>query len=284
MRTAPSRVHSPATPNMRRTLSLRIFQQQRRLMATAMAAQPTSQPSPTSIPRAPGVKDGPWTALDSAAVEQALADARELAQRRHAPKHGPVLLATTPDEMHALVTRAVQHLGGEGADNAPVPAYRSKQLLDAILKGTRSMDDITTVPKTLRAALKAYGVVCALPSGAAAVCVWCCMLSRWGMLLRLSVPIMCIAIDHVFVDMVPMRAARCPPTANRPLQGPPHCASLRRHVQVSAAAARRLRGGNGRDPGRCPIDSMCEQSSGVPHAVPVLCHWQGRLCTQLGAA
>ena len=125
-------------------------------MANAAASPRETQdpPTPTQIPRPPGVKDGPWTTLDTAAVDQALADARSLAQQRQ--KHGPVLLAASPAELQVLMTRAVS--SAEQPDAPPVPAYRSKQLLDAMLKGARSVDDITTVPKTLRAALKAAGV------------------------------------------------------------------------------------------------------------------------------
>ncbi len=122
--------------------------------ATASTAAPLQ---PTPVPRKPGVTDGPWDDQDRRAVEEALADARALANKKHAAKHGPVLLCSTDEELHTMLTQAIG-AATTGEQPGTVPAYRAKQLRDAILHGVRDIDAIANIPKPMRAALKSFGV------------------------------------------------------------------------------------------------------------------------------
>eukprot|EP00210_Caulerpa_lentillifera_P001747 g1677.t1 len=57
------------------------------------------------------------------------------------------LICKTPQELSELIEK-------HGA-----PKYRSNQILDALLHGAKSIDDINLIPKTLRESLKADGVI-----------------------------------------------------------------------------------------------------------------------------
>ncbi|KAI3431690.1 hypothetical protein D9Q98_004736 [Chlorella vulgaris] len=115
-------------------------------LTAAVAAQVGSFEA-TAPPRRPGVTDGAWDAQDELAMQEALEDAQKL--ERQYLKHGTegeVILGRSQEELVALLAAVGQ------------PAYRAKQLRDGVMQGARSVQDITTLSKDLRAQLAERGV------------------------------------------------------------------------------------------------------------------------------
>lgn len=117
----------------------------RRAAAARRVARAVAAPveGPTVVPRAPGVTDGPWDGQDDKAVAAAI---QEAATTAITDTTGYVLLGKTEEELQALAARYNQ------------PKYRAKQLMEGVLQGARTLDDITNVPQAWRAQLKADGV------------------------------------------------------------------------------------------------------------------------------
>jgi len=120
-----------------------------------MNAPPPSSPAaaseepeqyPTFVPRNPGVKDGQWNKVDVAIVEVAQKDATGAVKSNKIDEKGVVLLGKSVEELAELAAKYGQ------------PKYRGKQLQDGVLKGARTIEDILTVPKEVRATLIADGV------------------------------------------------------------------------------------------------------------------------------
>ena len=117
-----------ATPNLDKTPSLQI----------ARAASPTIEAiDPTHVPRAVGVKDGVWSKLDASLVELALKDNNKPVDKAD----GFVLLGKSAQELGTLAVKHKQ------------PSFRGKQLLDGLLKGARSIEDIKVIPQAFKEAL-----------------------------------------------------------------------------------------------------------------------------------
>ena len=108
---------------------------------------------PTVVPRAEGVQDGEWNALDAELVANSQEDATktydlslpsaglEAAAEKDAPFH---LLGLTLAELKRFAT------------DSGLPAFRGKQLRDHLYgaKPVRSVDDLTTLSKTIRAQMR----------------------------------------------------------------------------------------------------------------------------------
>ncbi|GLC37888.1 hypothetical protein PLESTM_000659900 [Pleodorina starrii] len=101
---------------------------------------------PTFVPRNPGIQDGQWNARDEGMVRRALQDAAEVVAPRDKSERGLVILGSELDELEALAERHGQ------------PRFRAKQLLEGVLKGARSVNEIQTIPKEWRAQLLSEGV------------------------------------------------------------------------------------------------------------------------------
>jgi len=121
--------------------------------ASATSAVPNTVPlsgdtaAPSLPPRPIGITDGVWDSADAAAVDQALLDADKIVRQAQKYGSGEVLLARTLEDLQALAVADGQ------------PKYRAKQLQDALFKGARSMDDISTIPKGWRQSLADRGVL-----------------------------------------------------------------------------------------------------------------------------
>ncbi|GAX81702.1 hypothetical protein CEUSTIGMA_g9130.t1 [Chlamydomonas eustigma] len=101
---------------------------------------------PTWVPRNPGVKDGPWNETDLRIVESAVQDAETAIRISKIDKEGFVMLGRSAEELSELVMKFGQ------------PRFRGKQLLDGLLGGAHSINDIPVIPKQLKKSLKAAGV------------------------------------------------------------------------------------------------------------------------------
>ncbi|GLI60560.1 hypothetical protein VaNZ11_002718, partial [Volvox africanus] len=102
---------------------------------------------PTFVPRNPGIQDGQWNSRDEGMVQMALQDAvATAAARRKSDRSGVVILGSELAELEVLAERYGQ------------PRFRAKQLLDGVLKGAHSVEEISTIPKEWRAQLLADGV------------------------------------------------------------------------------------------------------------------------------
>ncbi|PNW88753.1 hypothetical protein CHLRE_01g043000v5 [Chlamydomonas reinhardtii] len=116
---------------------------------TAPAADLVAIPEgqyPTFVPRNPGISDGEWNARDKEMVTAAQQDAAEAVKPARLDQHGTVILGRDTAELEELAARYGQ------------PRFRAKQLLEGVLQGARSVEDITTIPKEWRAQLLADGV------------------------------------------------------------------------------------------------------------------------------
>ncbi|PSC68805.1 ribosomal RNA large subunit methyltransferase N [Micractinium conductrix] len=100
----------------------------------------------TVPPRRAGVTDGRWDDQDELAVSEALEDAEKLERQYAKYAGGEVILGRSQEELVALMASMGQ------------PAFRAKQMRDAVLQGARSVHDITTFSKDLRAQLAERGV------------------------------------------------------------------------------------------------------------------------------
>lgn len=118
--------------------------------AAAAAPQPLAAapepPAATLPPRAPDVTDGPWDAADAAAVRAAEADAARLARQAAKIGGADVVLARPLAALEALAAETGQ------------PKYRAAQLRDAVLRGARSMAEVSAVPAAWRATLTERGL------------------------------------------------------------------------------------------------------------------------------
>ncbi|PRW33242.1 ribosomal RNA large subunit methyltransferase N isoform A [Chlorella sorokiniana] len=114
-------------------------------LAAAVADQ-VSAFAATVPPRRQGVTDGRWDQADELAVKEALDDAEKLERQYAKHSGGEVILGRTLEELAALMASLGQ------------PAYRAKQLRDGVMQGARSVHDITTLSKDLRAQLAERGV------------------------------------------------------------------------------------------------------------------------------
>lgn len=103
-------------------------------------------PGPTVPPRRPDVTDGEWDKADQKAVEQALKDASKISRLGEKYGVGQTILGMSQEELEQLALQDGQ------------PAYRGKQLKDAVMKGTRHVRDISTIPKAWRETLISRGV------------------------------------------------------------------------------------------------------------------------------
>ncbi|KAG2424515.1 hypothetical protein HXX76_014396 [Chlamydomonas incerta] len=113
--------------------------------AAELVAIPDGQ-YPTFVPRNPGISDGEWNARDKEMVTAAQQDAAEAVKPARLDQHGTVILGRDAAELEELAARYGQ------------PRFRAKQLLEGVLQGARSVEDITTIPKEWRAQLLADGV------------------------------------------------------------------------------------------------------------------------------
>jgi len=107
---------------------------------------------PSFVPRAPGVRDGPWEKADAAAVVASMRDADATAKRA-----GRVV----EDEAFSLLGLTASELK-EFAVERGMPAFRGKQIADHLYApngaSARSVDDFTTLSKKLREELKSANV------------------------------------------------------------------------------------------------------------------------------
>ena len=107
---------------------------------------------PSFVPRAPGVRDGPWEKADAAAVVASIRDADATAKRA-----GRVV----EDEAFSLLGLTASELK-EFAVERGMPAFRGKQIADHLYApngaSARSVDDFTTLSKKLREELKSANV------------------------------------------------------------------------------------------------------------------------------
>ncbi|KAG2448464.1 hypothetical protein HYH02_006356 [Chlamydomonas schloesseri] len=113
--------------------------------AAELVAIPEGQ-YPTYVPRNPGISDGEWNARDKEMVTVAQRDAAEAVTPARLDQHGTVILGRDATELEELAARYGQ------------PRFRAKQLLEGVLHGARSVEDINTIPKAWRAQLLADGV------------------------------------------------------------------------------------------------------------------------------
>ena len=105
------------------------FQSRSRNLSCGAAASPAATINnefvdPTYVPRSQGVKDGLWSKVDSGLVDLALKDMKS------SDKSELILLGKSAQDLSALAERHQQ------------PGFRGKQLLDGVLKGARSIEDI----------------------------------------------------------------------------------------------------------------------------------------------
>ncbi|EFJ44993.1 hypothetical protein VOLCADRAFT_121224 [Volvox carteri f. nagariensis] len=102
---------------------------------------------PTFVPRNPGILDGQWNARDEVMVRRALRDAAEVVAQKSQSERGSItILGSELTELEDLAERYGQ------------PRFRAKQLLEGVLKGAHSVEEITAIPKSWRAQLLADGV------------------------------------------------------------------------------------------------------------------------------
>ncbi|GIM06553.1 hypothetical protein Vretimale_10846 [Volvox reticuliferus] len=101
---------------------------------------------PTFVPRNPGIQDGQWNSRDEGMVELALQDAAAVVVRSKSQRAGVVILGSELTELELLAERYGQ------------PRFRAKQLLEGVLKGAHSVEEISTIPKEWRTQLLADGV------------------------------------------------------------------------------------------------------------------------------
>jgi len=92
------------------------------------------------------VTDGVWDAADDAILKTALVDAEASVTPKRIDASGFVLLGKSLEELEALCEHYKQ------------PKYRAKQLMEKVLQGARSLEEVTTVPAAWRAQLLADGV------------------------------------------------------------------------------------------------------------------------------
>ena len=123
-----------------------------RAMTTARTAATCVATEPSFVPRAPGVRDGPWEKADAAAVVASIRDADATAKRA-----GRVV----EDEAFSLLGLTARELK-EFAVARGMPAFRGKQIADHLYApngaSARSVDDFTTLSKKLREELKSANV------------------------------------------------------------------------------------------------------------------------------
>jgi 23S rRNA (adenine2503-C2)-methyltransferase len=134
--------------------------------ADAAAVEPDG---PTQVPRAKGVQDGEWNDLDARLVEQSQSDARATYERSilTAAPTGTTKTALAADDLlkssavpeFNLLGLTLSELKTFAAENG-LPAFRGKQLRDHLYGVTpaRTVDDLTTLPKNVREALKKQNV------------------------------------------------------------------------------------------------------------------------------
>ena len=117
------------------------------------------------MPRAEGVQDGEWNALDAALVYESQADAKNKYDLS-LPSSGIRALqaaaaATTEKKVEPfhLLGLTLAELKEFAAANG-LPAFRGKQLREHLYgeSRARSLDDLTTLPKAVRAQLAGAGV------------------------------------------------------------------------------------------------------------------------------
>jgi len=132
---------------------------------------------PSQVPRAEGVEDGEWSALDAQQVRRTLQDADDVYERS-LPANGVrgAALSSKPPSDAASTSNASSsssstaepfHLLGLtlgelkqfAADNG-LPAFRGKQLRDHLYGANpaKTIDDLITLPQSVRAALTEAGV------------------------------------------------------------------------------------------------------------------------------
>ena len=153
---AAHRVESRAAltgPHPRTSRSLHVVRDAR---AEAPRGEETS-PSPTAVPRAEGVRDGAWSALDASLVEQSQEDAVVTHARSLPDAAGAVVRA--PSSSFHLLGLTTPELKSFATDRG-WPAFRGKQLRDHLYgaKPARDIDDLTTLSKSMRAELAAANV------------------------------------------------------------------------------------------------------------------------------
>ena len=129
----------------------------------AAAQENAAAVEPTQVPRAKGVRDGEWNDLDARLVEESQSDARATYERSiltaapsaTTPSADDLLRSLAPAEFHllGLTTAELKTFAKENG----LPAFRGKQLRDHLYGATpaRTVDDLTTLPKSAREALKA---------------------------------------------------------------------------------------------------------------------------------
>ena len=132
----------------------------------AAAQENAAAVEPTQVPRAKGVQDGEWNDLDARLVEESQSDARATYERSilaaapsaTTPSADDLLRSLAPAEFHllGLTTAELKTFAKENG----LPAFRGKQLRDHLYGATpaRTVDDLTTLPKSVREALKAANV------------------------------------------------------------------------------------------------------------------------------
>jgi hypothetical protein len=103
-------------------------------------------PQPTLPPRPPNVSDGRWDAADRTAVKRAQEDAAKIARQTKKFGAGEVILARDLEDLVSLASSDGQ------------PSYRAKQLRDGVMRGARTVSDITTIPTAWRESLTSRGV------------------------------------------------------------------------------------------------------------------------------
>eukprot|EP00798_Chlamydomonas_sp_ICE-L_P004368 gene4368-14491_t len=119
----------------------------RHLSQVASATATKTFVDPTFVPRNPRVTDGVWNQVDIEQVALAQRDANQIIKSEKIEKGDElVLLGRSLEDLEEL---AVQY--GQ-------PKYRGKQLLDALMQGARSMEEIKTIPKAWRESMVADGV------------------------------------------------------------------------------------------------------------------------------
>ena len=132
----------------------------------AAAQENAAAVEPTQVPRAKGVQDGEWNDLDARLVEESQSDARATYERSilaaapsaTTPSADDLLRSLAPAKFHllGLTTAELKTFAQENG----LPAFRGKQLRDHLYGATpaRTVDDLTTLPKGVREALKAANV------------------------------------------------------------------------------------------------------------------------------
>ena len=154
VRTASSSARACAHPSARP----RLTNARRNVVRTAAA-------DPTAVPRAEGVQDGEWNALDERLVRESQGDAEVTFERSTSMKNIERLLSGDGtrkpgvDPSYNLLGMTLPELK-TFAEEAGLPKFRGKQLRDHLygVKPAKNIDDLTTLPKAARRQLLDAGV------------------------------------------------------------------------------------------------------------------------------